>query len=66
MSGDDLVRLRPSQPTPEKPASEPDSDFDLYLLEKRRMLAEELRIVENICVKRNLITRLLCAPGRVR
>lgn len=62
---DDLVRLRPSQPTREPAANEPD-DFDVLLLARRNALADELRTVEQLCVKRKLITRLLCAPGQKR
>jgi hypothetical protein len=66
MSGDDLIRLRPSQPTEEPTVNEPDKDFDVYLMTRRDALASELRIVETILLKRKLITRLLCAPGRDR
>ena len=65
MSGDDLVRLRPSQPTKEPAANEPE-DFDAYLLEMRNALADQLRAVERILVKRGKITRVLCAPGQKR
>lgn len=64
---DDLIRLRPSQPTREPAANEPDDrDFDAYLMARRNALADELRTVEQLCIKRKLITRLLCAPGRDR
>jgi hypothetical protein len=67
MTGDDLIRLRPSQPTGEPAVNGPDMlDFDVYLMARRQALAEELRTVEEICIRRRLITRLLCAPGRDR
>lgn len=71
MSGDDLIRLRPSQPTEGPAVNGPEPrdmalDFDVYLMARRIALADELRTVEQICMKRKLITRLLCAPGRDR
>jgi len=71
MTGDDLIRLRPSQPTEEPAANGPERhdtilDFDVYLMARRDALARELRTVEEICIRRRLITRLLCAPGRDR
>lgn len=66
MTGDDLVRLRPSQPTQEPAANEPGDDFDMYLLEVRNSLADQLRVVEKILMKRGKINRLLCAPGQRR
>lgn len=64
---DDLIRLRPSQPTREPAANEPDGDdFDAYLMEMRSSLADQLRAVERILIKRGRISRLLCAPGQRR
>lgn len=65
---DELVRLRlppASLPANGTPPNGGD-DFDAYLLARRDALAEELRAVEQICLRRGTITRLLCAPGRNR
>lgn len=66
---DELVRLRASPPT-SPPANghvlADDADFEAYLLARRDALAEELRQVETILLRRGRITRVLCAPGRMR
>ena len=59
----DLVRLQP--PVKERSIID-DDDFDTYLLTRRQCLAEELREVEKILLKRGRITRLLCMPTRRR
>lgn len=61
----DLVRLRPSTENGRVPDTG-SSDFDSYLLARRESLAVELRTIEDICMKRQLIKRRLCAPGKVR
>ena len=59
----DLIRLRPSG---NGPAPMTVDDFDTYLLARREVLADELRTVEEICMRRKIIKRLLCAPGKVK
>lgn len=60
MSG--FVRMRP----PAEDGADDQVDIDAYLIKRREVLAEELREVERILMKRKKITRLLCAPGRIK
>lgn len=62
--GDGFVRLnKPAEPAAGMRAED---DFEAYLLKRRDMIAEELREIERILLARGRITRLLCAPGRIR
>lgn len=65
MSGD-IVRLRQTPTTKEPTTCKDSRDLDAYFLTRRAVLADELRAVETICLQRGLISRKLCAPGRVR